>query len=127
VLSFLGVSFGLLAALGRIEPVLAAELFRTPFVQAALFFALFMLTDPPTAPSRYREQVAIGVLVGATSVAAELLGAGQAYLLVGLLIGNIALAARRWLTQRQARPATRPAARIHFEFSASSHGHESFS
>jgi Na+-translocating ferredoxin:NAD+ oxidoreductase RnfD subunit len=109
VLSFLGVSFGLLAVLGRIEPQTAAELFRTPFVQAALFFALFMLTDPPTAPSRYREQLAAGVLVGVVSVAAELLGAGQTYLLVGLLAGNIALAARRWLSQRQARAAVRPA------------------
>jgi Na+-translocating ferredoxin:NAD+ oxidoreductase RnfD subunit len=105
VLSFLGALFALSAALGRIDPVTAAELFRTPFVQAALFLALFMLTDPPTAPGRYAEQVAIGVLVAAASVAAEELGAGQAYLLVGLLAGNLALAMRRWLTQRgQARP-----------------------
>jgi Na+-translocating ferredoxin:NAD+ oxidoreductase RnfD subunit len=99
VLSFLGASFALVAALGRIDPLTAAELFRTPFVQATLYFALFMLTDPPTAPSRYAEQVVIGVLVAAASIAAELLGAGQAYLLVGLLVGNVALAARRWLNQ----------------------------
>jgi len=34
VLSFGGVSFGLLLALGRIDPTTAAELLRTPFVQA---------------------------------------------------------------------------------------------
>jgi len=103
VLSFLGTSFALLMALSRFDPLLAAELFRTPFVQAALFFALFMLTDPPTAPSRYPEQVATGVLVATVSVAAELLGAGQAYLLVALLVGNAALAARRWFNQQQVR------------------------
>jgi Na+-translocating ferredoxin:NAD+ oxidoreductase RnfD subunit len=104
VLSFLGASFALLAAPGRIDPLIAAELFRAPFVQAALFLALFMLTDPPTAPARYTEQVAIGVVVAVASVAAEVLGAGQAYLLVGLLIGNVALAVRRWLSQRRVRP-----------------------
>jgi Na+-translocating ferredoxin:NAD+ oxidoreductase RnfD subunit len=110
VLSFLGVSFALLTVLGRVDPLTAAELLRTPFVQAALFFALFMLTDPPTAPSRYTEQVVGGVLVAAVSVAAELLGAGQAYLLVGLLIGNVALAARRWFNQRQVRVGTQQSA-----------------
>jgi Na+-translocating ferredoxin:NAD+ oxidoreductase RnfD subunit len=106
VLAFLGASFTLLTVLGRTDPVTAAELLRTPFVQATLFLALFMLTDPPTAPSRYTDQVAIGALVAAASVAAEKLGAGQSYLLVGLLIGNLALAARRALAQRrQPRPA----------------------
>jgi Na+-translocating ferredoxin:NAD+ oxidoreductase RnfD subunit len=100
MLSFLGASFALLAALGRIDPVTAAELFRTPFVQATLFLAVFMLTDPPTAPSRYTEQVAIGVLAAVASVAAEMLGAGQSYLLVGLLVGNLALTVRRWVSQR---------------------------
>ena len=77
-------------------------MFRTPFVQASLFLALFMVTDPPTAPARYGEQVAIGALVGGASVAAEALGAGQVYLLVGLLVGNVALAVRRWQGQRRA-------------------------
>jgi hypothetical protein len=52
-----------------------------PFVQATLFLALFMLTDPPTAPSRYADQVVIGLLVAAASLVAKTLGAGQAYLL----------------------------------------------
>ena len=101
VLTFLGATFALSTALGWVDPVTAAEMFRTPFIQATLFMALFMLTDPPTAPSRYSEQVVIGLVVAAVSVAAEELGAGQTYLLVGLLAGNIALAARRWLSQRQ--------------------------
>lgn len=102
VLSFLGVLFGLSTVLGRIDPVTASEMFRTPFVQASLFLALFMVTDPPTAPARYGEQVAIGALVGGASVAAEALGAGQVYLLIGVLVGNVALALRRWQGQRRA-------------------------
>lgn len=101
VLSFLGVMFCLLTGLSYIAPVTTAELFRAPFLQATLFLALFMLTDPPTSPARYKDQVAIGALVGAASVAAQLLGAGQAYLLVGLLIGNVALAVRRWLNEQR--------------------------
>ena len=108
VLSFLGAFFALSTALGRIDPVTAAEMFRTPFVQATLFLAVFMLTDPPTAPSRYTDQVVIGALVAAASVAAEELGTGQSYLLVGVLVGNVALALRRWASQRRwARPGAR--------------------
>ncbi len=100
VLSFLGALFALSVALGRIDAVTASEMFRTPFIQATLFLALFMVTDPPTAPARYGEQLTIGLLAGATSVAAAALGAGQVYLLVGVLAGNIAYALRRWSVQR---------------------------
>jgi Na+-translocating ferredoxin:NAD+ oxidoreductase RnfD subunit len=101
VLAFLATSFGLFTALAVFEPAAVAELFRAPFLQATLFLALFMLTDPPTSPSRYTDQLAVGVVVGAVSCAAQLLGAGQSYLLVGLLVGNVALACRRWLNERQ--------------------------
>jgi Na+-translocating ferredoxin:NAD+ oxidoreductase RnfD subunit len=107
VLSFLGTSFGLFSALSIFDPAAVAELFRAPFLQATLFLALFMLTDPPTSPSRYKDQVAIGVLAGAVSCAAQLLGAGQSYLLLGLLVGNVALACRRWLNERAGRRARR--------------------
>ena len=80
-------------------------------MQATLFFALFMLTDPPTAPSRYTAQLGIGFLVAAVSVGEEMLGAGQAYLLVGLLAGNVVLAAERWVRYRRARrPCAQPMA-----------------
>lgn len=105
VLTYLGCLFTLLLGFGRIDVVTASELLRTPFVQATLFLALFMLTDPPTAPSRYVDQVVIGALVAASSVTAEMLGAGQTYLLVGVLIGNVALAIRRWLLNRHASPS----------------------
>ena len=98
------------------------QFLRTPFIQATLFLALFMLTDPPTAPARYGEQVALGVLVAVSSLGAQLLGAGQVYLLVGLLVGNVALAARRWMSQRQAaarKPTTISGTGFHSIFSAS--------
>jgi len=86
---------------------------RTPFVQATLFLALFVVTDPPTAPSRYPDQVVIGALVGTASVAAEALGADQVNLLVALLVGNVALAVRRWTMQRRAQPSATSGAQPH--------------
>jgi Na+-translocating ferredoxin:NAD+ oxidoreductase RnfD subunit len=107
VLSFTGTYFGLFTLMALFSPAAVAEMFRAPFVQSALFMALFMLTDPPTSPSRYTDQVWIGALAGITSCVAQLMGAGQAYLLIGVLGGNVALAARRWLNEAQRRPAVR--------------------
>jgi Na+-translocating ferredoxin:NAD+ oxidoreductase RnfD subunit len=101
VLSFSGAYFGLFTLLALVNPVRVAEMFRAPFVQSAMFLAFFMLTDPPTSPGRERDQVQIGVLVAVASCVAQLVGAGQAYLLIGLLVGNLVLAARRWYVGRQ--------------------------
>jgi Na+-translocating ferredoxin:NAD+ oxidoreductase RnfD subunit len=97
VLSFLGVYFGLFTLIAFGDPLRVSEMFRAPFVQAALFLAFFMLTDPPTSPGRLADQVWIGALVAVVSGLAQLLGAGQSYLLIGLLAGNLALAIRRGL------------------------------
>jgi Na+-translocating ferredoxin:NAD+ oxidoreductase RnfD subunit len=96
VLTFTGVYFGLFTLVGLVDPLRVAEMFRPPFAQSALFLALFMLTDPPTSPSRYRDQVWIGALVAVVSWFAYLAGVGQAFLLVGLLVGNVGLACRRF-------------------------------
>ena len=55
VLAFLGAYFGLftLTAFAG-HPLPVAEIFRTPDLEAALYFAFFILTDPPTSPIRYR-------------------------------------------------------------------------
>jgi Na+-translocating ferredoxin:NAD+ oxidoreductase RnfD subunit len=95
VLSFVGVYFSVFSLAGMANPGGVAEMFRAPFVQAALFLALFMLTDPPTSPSRYVDQVWVGALAAGTACAAQLLGLGQAYLLVGVLAGDAALAVQR--------------------------------
>ena len=96
VLAFLGVYYALFTAAAFVgNPAHVAEVFRPPDVNAALFFALFMVSDPPTAPTRPRDQLACGVLIGLVSfVAFEWLGV-VTYLLVGLLAGNLLEAARR--------------------------------
>ena len=49
------------------DPVGVSEVFRAPDLQAVLFFALFILTDPPTSPVRYRDQVIFATIVALTS------------------------------------------------------------
>ncbi|MCC7104782.1 MAG: hypothetical protein IT307_06540, partial [Chloroflexi bacterium] len=94
ILSFTGLYFSLLTINTLVDPGRVAELFHAPFIQAAPFFACFMLTEPPTAPGRYAAQVWIGILVAVVPCAAQLLGVGQSYLLVGILTGNLVLTAR---------------------------------
>jgi enediyne biosynthesis protein E5 len=98
VLVFLGVYFALftLTAFLR-DPVTVAEIFRAPDLHAVLFFAFFILTDPPTSPVKYRDQLFCGALVAITGyLAFEWIGAVY-YLLAGVLIGNIWEAWHRWL------------------------------
>jgi Na+-translocating ferredoxin:NAD+ oxidoreductase RnfD subunit len=96
VLTFLGVYFSiftLTAFLG--DPGHVSEIFRAPDVQAAVFFACFILTDPPTSPVTYRDQVMCGVIVAVASYAVfEWVGAVY-YLLAGVLVGNVWEAWRR--------------------------------
>jgi Na+-translocating ferredoxin:NAD+ oxidoreductase RnfD subunit len=95
VLAFLATYFGLFTLVGLLGPNLVAEMFRPPFLHAALFLASFMLTDPPTSPIHERDQLWIGALDGLVCCGAQLLGAGQAYLLLGVLAGNAALVVSR--------------------------------
>jgi Na+-translocating ferredoxin:NAD+ oxidoreductase RnfD subunit len=96
VLSFLAVYFGFFTIATVYNPHGVAEMFRDPFLQAALFLAFFMLTDPPTSPNRYLDQVWFGVLAGVTAGVAQLLGAGQTYLLIAVLVPNAILALVRY-------------------------------
>lgn len=88
VLSFGGGSF-----VG--DPALVTAAFRPPYLQMTLFFTCFMLTDPPTSPARYGEQVLYGFLVAAASVAVQVWFHPQYFLLAGLLLGNLGLFWRR--------------------------------
>ena len=97
VLAFLGPYFALLTLAGLTGAPQIFHLLRPPFVHSALFLALFMVTDPPTSPGRPRDQVWLGGLAAVVSVTAQLVGAGQAYLLLVLLAMNVALSAQRWL------------------------------
>ena len=96
VLVFLGSYYALFTATafaGQSRQV--AEIFRPPDLHAVLYFAFFMLTDPPTSPPRYADQIIYGVIVAVASyLVFEWLGAVH-YLLAGVLVGNAWEAARR--------------------------------
>jgi Na+-translocating ferredoxin:NAD+ oxidoreductase RnfD subunit len=101
VLVFLGVYFLLFSAVAFVaDPALVSEIFRAPDLHAALYFAFFILTDPPTSPVKYSHQLVYGALVALTSFAVfESLGAAH-YLLAGVLAGNVWEAWRRWKASR---------------------------
>jgi enediyne biosynthesis protein E5 len=107
VLAFLGAYFTFFTLVGLGQPSRVAEMFREPFVQAALFLAFFMLTDPPTSPNRYGDQVWFGVLAALAAGLAQLLGAGQVFLLVGVLVANLTLATVRAWRRRSTRARSR--------------------
>jgi len=90
VLAFLGAYFGLFTITAFAgAPVHVVEIFRTPDAQAALFFAFFILTDPPTSPVRYGNQIVCALIVAGVSFAVfEWVGAAH-YLLAGVLAGNV--------------------------------------
>jgi Na+-translocating ferredoxin:NAD+ oxidoreductase RnfD subunit len=100
---FLGTYFGLFTIDSFIgEPMAVSEIFRTPDLQAALFFAFFMLDDPPTCPIRYEDQVLFGIIVAVAGFAIfKLLGVDY-YLAGGLLAGNAWESSRRVWVHRGA-------------------------
>ena len=111
VLIFLGAYLALFTGasfLGNAGQV--SEIFRTPDLQMALFFAFFMLDDPPTCPVKYRDQMIFAVLV-ATSCFLFFEWFGWLYFLpAGLLVGTVYEAARTYMTRRTTMKATTAAA-----------------
>ncbi|MDQ8173706.1 MAG: RnfABCDGE type electron transport complex subunit D [Gemmatimonadota bacterium] len=97
VLAFLGVHFLLFTLTAFVgDPAKVAELYREPDLHAALFFAFFMVTDPPTSPPKARDQVVFGVITAVVSyLVFELVGAVY-FLLAGLLVANVWEAWRRY-------------------------------
>ena len=90
-----------------VEPGKVAEIFRTPDLQAALFFAFFMLDDPPTCPVRYGDQVVFGFVVALVSYLVFMVWGTVYFLPAGLLAGNACEAVRRTVVaHRRLRPAT---------------------
>jgi Na+-translocating ferredoxin:NAD+ oxidoreductase RnfD subunit len=101
VLAFLGVYFACFTATAFVgRSVDVAEIFRAPDLQAALYFAFFILTDPPTSPVRHRDQLVCGAVAALSSwVLFESAGV-EWYLLGGVLTANLFETARRWQTRR---------------------------
>jgi Na+-translocating ferredoxin:NAD+ oxidoreductase RnfD subunit len=77
------------------DPSQVAEIFRSPDINMMLFFAFFMLDDPPTSPVRYPDQIRFGLIVAVASFAIFVASGAVWYLLAGLLLGNVWEAWRR--------------------------------
>ena len=96
VLAFLGTYFTLFTVTAFVSnPLPVAEIFRTPDVEAALYFAFIILTDPPTSPAKYPDQIVCGLIVASVSYAFFELAGVVYYLLAGVLAGNVWEAWRR--------------------------------
>jgi Na+-translocating ferredoxin:NAD+ oxidoreductase RnfD subunit len=96
VQAFLGTYFLLftIAAFAG-DPADVAAMFRAPNLHMVLYFAFFMVTDPPTSPVKYRDQIVCGVLVAGSSFAVYELTRAVYFLPAGALVGNLWDAARR--------------------------------
>jgi len=96
ILAFLGSYFLLFTVTAFVsDPQWVSEIFRPPDVEAALFFAFIILTDPPTSPAKYPDQIVCGVIVAAVSYGFFEWGGVVYYLLAGVLAGNVWEAWRR--------------------------------
>jgi len=96
VLTFLGAYFLLFTITAFVSnPLAVAEIFRTPDVEAALYFAFIILTDPPTSPAKYPDQIVCGLIVAVVGYAFFEWAGVVYYLLAGVLAGNVWEAWRR--------------------------------
>jgi Na+-translocating ferredoxin:NAD+ oxidoreductase RnfD subunit len=96
VLAFLGTHFLLFTVTAFVsDPGWVAEIFRPPDLEAALFFAFIILTDPPTSPTKYSDQIVCGMIVAAVSFTVFEWAGVSYYLLAGVLAGNVWDAWRR--------------------------------
>ncbi len=96
VLTFLGAYFLLFTITAFVSnPLSVAEIFRTPDAEAALYFAFFILTDPPTSPAKYPDQMVCAAIVAVVSYAFFEWAGVVYYLLAGVIAGNIWEAWRR--------------------------------
>jgi Na+-translocating ferredoxin:NAD+ oxidoreductase RnfD subunit len=82
------------------DPAHVVAVYRAPDLHAALFFAFFMVTDPPTSPPKPRDQVVFGAITAVAAYASfELIGAAY-FLLAGLLVANVWEGWRKRRTRR---------------------------
>jgi Na+-translocating ferredoxin:NAD+ oxidoreductase RnfD subunit len=96
LLWFLGSYFLLFTVSSYLgDPKKVVEIFRAPDVFMVLYFAFFMVTDPPTSPPRERDQRVFGILVATISFAVFELAGAVWFLLAGLLLANAWEAWRR--------------------------------
>ncbi len=90
VLSFLGVYFCLFTATAFVGDARhVAEIFRSPDIDAVIYFTLVILTDPPTSPSKYQGQWVFGIIAAVGSYAVFMAFGVAYFLLAGVLAGNV--------------------------------------
>ena len=96
VLVFLGTYFLLFTVTAFVgDARWVAEIFRTPDLEAALYFAFIILTDPPTSPAKYPDQIVFGMIVAVVGYVFFEWAGVVYYLLAGVLAGNVWEAWRR--------------------------------
>jgi hypothetical protein len=107
VVVFLGAYFALFTGAGFLgHSTEVSEVFRSPDIQAVLFFAFFMLDDPPTCPIRYDDQIVFALIVVVVSFVIYIEIGGVYYLPAGLLAGNAWESARRQFTLKERKVRT---------------------
>ncbi len=90
VVAFLLAHFTLATASAWLEePKRVAELFRSPDLQMAIFFAGFMATDPPTSPPRHRDQLWYALIAALGGWVVFRWNGSVVFLLAGLLAANL--------------------------------------
>jgi Na+-translocating ferredoxin:NAD+ oxidoreductase RnfD subunit len=89
VFAFLGTYLVLLYIMGILHIGDASDALRPPFINAALFYAFFMLTDPPTSPAKVKDQIIFGILTAVVGAVVYGFFGGLMYLFIGLLLGNL--------------------------------------
>ncbi|SFL53680.1 Na+-translocating ferredoxin:NAD+ oxidoreductase RNF, RnfD subunit [Paenibacillus sp. 1_12] len=87
--AFLGTYFALFTGISLYHTIDVNDIFRIPFINAVLFLSFFMLSDPPTSPSNYREQILFGMAAAIISVGVNVWIGGLSFLLAGLLAANL--------------------------------------
>lgn len=100
ILAFFGAYFTLFTVASIFHSSAVAETFVTPDLQAALFFAFFMLDDPPTSPVRHEDQVVFGIIVAAVAYFIFMRFGGDYFLPAGLVAGNVWESGRRLIVKR---------------------------
>ncbi|WP_052339468.1 RnfABCDGE type electron transport complex subunit D [Gorillibacterium massiliense] len=89
VFTFLGLYFSVYLAIAMFGTADVSDMFRVPFLNSALFLAFFMMTDPPTSPSKPIEQVLFSLVAVGISAWINLSFGGLSFLLAGLLSANL--------------------------------------
>ena len=85
-----------------------AQVFRAPDINALVFFAALMLTDPPSSPAKREDQIWFGSLAGALAVLIFLSTGVQWFIFGGLPVANLVESLRR-IGARRIHLATRAA------------------